>query len=177
MDEMKLKEAAKDVPIMKAAYNVGFNHGDETQFDVSSLGEMERLWEDFCKEEGCDVDSVDYVEYFGPWNTPDEMRDQIDLLRKKGYSDAADLLGNYVNGTNELNFIKSFICRKDHEGDFGRKTLRCLWTAYCQHQDLEPDTAVYDGTIHELWDLVGQGSTPDWCDFDSFDFYMGIFLA
>lgn len=44
------------------SYNVGFNDGDETQFDINSLSELEECWLMFCREEGCSPDSVDYVE-------------------------------------------------------------------------------------------------------------------
>lgn len=43
-------------------YNIGFNDGDETQFDAINLADLENLWRDFCKEERCELDSVDYVE-------------------------------------------------------------------------------------------------------------------
>lgn len=77
----------------------------------------------------------------------------------------------------ELDFIKNFIRERHYRGDFGRKTLRCLWTAYCYHQDLNPDTAPYDKTIYELWLLTDKEDTWDWCDFTSFDFYMGVYLS
>ena len=43
-------------------YNIGFNDGDETQFDAYNLKELEELWKDFCKENGFKENSVDYVE-------------------------------------------------------------------------------------------------------------------
>lgn len=63
---MTLRKAAKGVLRNRsravASYNIGFNVGDETQFDVRNMSELEECWKDFCKEEGCDPDSVDYVE-------------------------------------------------------------------------------------------------------------------
>lgn len=49
-----------------ASVNVGFdNNGreDETQFDITILDseELQKLFEGFCKEEGCKADSVLYV--------------------------------------------------------------------------------------------------------------------
>ena len=60
---MLIKEAAKDMVIINnRPYNVGINDGDETQFNPTDLDDLEDLWETFCKEEGCAIDSVDYVE-------------------------------------------------------------------------------------------------------------------
>lgn len=57
---MTLRKATKG--ITKGTYNIGFNDGDETQFDAKNITDLEELWFVFCKEEGCEVDSVDYVE-------------------------------------------------------------------------------------------------------------------
>lgn len=63
---MTLREAAKGVfpkeSRVAASYNIGFNDGDETQFDVRNMSELEECWKDFCKDEGCAMDSIDYVE-------------------------------------------------------------------------------------------------------------------
>lgn len=60
---MLIKEAAKGMVILNGhPYNIGFNDGDETQFNPTCLDDLEELWETFCKEEGCAIDSVDYVE-------------------------------------------------------------------------------------------------------------------
>ncbi len=60
---MTLRKAAEDVVNEKGTYNIGFNGGDEVQFDVENLVDLEELWRVFCKEEECVTDSVDYVEY------------------------------------------------------------------------------------------------------------------
>lgn len=58
-----LREAAKGVVTTGGGvYNIGFNDGDETQFDAYNLKELEELWKDFCKENGFKENSVDYVE-------------------------------------------------------------------------------------------------------------------
>lgn len=59
---MILRKAIKGKVRGKGTYNIGFNDGDETQFDATSLADLEDLWSNFCKEEGCREDSVDYVE-------------------------------------------------------------------------------------------------------------------
>lgn len=174
---MTLEEAAKGVDIEKAVYNIGFNDGDETQFDVQNFTDLEELWNDFCKMEGLNPDSIDYVNYVGKWERETSASEQIAMLRQDGYKIAAEMLESYVSGRNEFEFIKAFICQGHHRGDFGHKVLRCLWTTYCYHNNLEPDISVYDSTILELWHLIGEEITADWNDFDSFDFYMGVLLA
>ena len=58
-----LREAAEGVVTTGGGvYNIGFNDGDETQFDAYNLKELEDLWRDFCKENGFKENSVDYVE-------------------------------------------------------------------------------------------------------------------
>lgn len=42
-------------------YNIGFNDGDETQFDAYDLPELLECWIDFCAENGFQTNSVDYV--------------------------------------------------------------------------------------------------------------------
>ena len=45
-----LREAAEGVVTTGGGvYNIGFNDGDETQFDAYNLKELEELWRDFCK--------------------------------------------------------------------------------------------------------------------------------
>lgn len=59
---MTLRKAAKNIVRERGTYNIGFNGGDETQFDAENIDDLEDLWCCFCKEEGGGVDSVDYVE-------------------------------------------------------------------------------------------------------------------
>lgn len=32
-------------------YNIGFNDGDETQFDAQNLKDLQECWKGFCKDE------------------------------------------------------------------------------------------------------------------------------
>lgn len=43
-------------------YNIGFNDGDETQFDAYDLADLLDLWIEFCEENLFQTNSVDYVE-------------------------------------------------------------------------------------------------------------------
>lgn len=61
-----------------ASVNVGFdNNGreDETQFDIAILDseELQKLFEEFCKEEGCKADSVLYVDVVASAPTFDDL--------------------------------------------------------------------------------------------------------
>lgn len=72
--------------------------------------------------------------------------------------------------------------------------LRSLWTAFCLHNHLEPDTAAYDTLAAELYDALcaalgvedvpaPDGTTKDYDDgedadiFGEFDLWLGAFLA
>jgi hypothetical protein len=59
---MTLGKASYGLSVVKGTYNIGFNDGDETQFDVANYMELFELWIGFCKENDVDIDSVDYVE-------------------------------------------------------------------------------------------------------------------
>jgi hypothetical protein len=60
---MTLGKAAKGVVTSGGGvYNIGFNDGDETQFDAYNLPELLELWIGFCQENGFQTNSVDYVE-------------------------------------------------------------------------------------------------------------------
>lgn len=53
--------------------------------------------------------------------------------------------------SNELDFIVSFCKDVDLGYDSSREQLRCLWTAYALHHDLECDTEPYDRDLLYLW--------------------------
>ncbi len=60
---MTLAKAA--VGVVRAGggtYNIGFNDGDETQFDAYDLPELLECWIGFCAENDFQTNSVDYVE-------------------------------------------------------------------------------------------------------------------
>ena len=42
-------------------YNIGFNDGDETQFDVQNLNDLQEGWKEFCKDEKISQNCVNYV--------------------------------------------------------------------------------------------------------------------
>lgn len=56
------KAAVGAVRTGSGTYNIGFNDGDETQFDAYNLSELLECWIEFCAENGFQTNSVDYVE-------------------------------------------------------------------------------------------------------------------
>lgn len=62
---MTITEAGKGVVVRNRRgqpYRIGFNDGDETELDATSMKDLKELWESLCPEFGCETDSVDYVE-------------------------------------------------------------------------------------------------------------------
>lgn len=63
---MTLRKAAKGVFTKQssgiASYDIGFNDGDETQFDAHNLQDLLECWIEFCAENVFETNSVDYVE-------------------------------------------------------------------------------------------------------------------
>lgn len=67
-----------------------------------------------------------------------------------------------------------------------QRQLLSLWTAYCLHNDLSPDTEEYDRGIRQIWDIISadvfpkdipeDDDTESYC-FGAFDNYMAIFLV
>lgn len=63
---MTLRKAAVGiVTSYGGTYRIGFNDGDETEFDAKNLKDLEDLWKVFCEENGFKKCSVDYVERTG----------------------------------------------------------------------------------------------------------------
>lgn len=60
---MTLEKAAVGVVTSGlGTYNIGFNDGDETQFEAENLKELQDCWNGFCKDEKIHQNCVDYVE-------------------------------------------------------------------------------------------------------------------
>lgn len=58
---MTLGQSVKS-EISPGTYNIGFNDGDETQFDVENREELLECWIEFCSENCFQTNSIDYVE-------------------------------------------------------------------------------------------------------------------
>lgn len=79
----------------------------------------------------------------------------------------------------EFDYILEFI----EGGDFVQfvevKQLRALWTAFCLHHGLDPDTSTYNGYALEMWNYLEENLTCPWSSdrFENFDLFMGANLC
>lgn len=82
--------------------------------------------------------------------------------------------------TAEFDYMRSFVGEADFElDDLPLKQLRALWTAFCLHNNLDADTAIYDLYLSTLWEALLEngtgGSSSD--DFEEFDSHMAKYLV
>ena len=49
--------------------------------------------------------------------------------------------------------------------------LRCLWTAYCLHQNLDVDTAEYDNRMMEMWNVMQENESAPYSSLEYGRFY------
>ena len=79
----------------------------------------------------------------------------------------------------ELEYILCFAECGMFDFETYREQLRCLWTSYCFHHNLDVDTAKYDADLAEIWEKVSEteSDTSDWSDLDSFDMFMCKYLV
>lgn len=113
-----------------------------------------------------------------------EEKEILHILRLDGYGYAANWIedlqealeraNNQINQEAELKYMKQFAVESCFDTDGSHDQLRCLWTAYCFHHELDVDTADYDADLREVWEAVAEveRDTADWSDFDSFDRFM-----
>lgn len=82
---MKLEDVIKGIRFVKGgSYNVGFNNGDETQFDVDTFEDLQECWIDFCSDNDIPTDCVDYVDYAGQTEQEPKQRMFIAYRRYEG---------------------------------------------------------------------------------------------
>jgi hypothetical protein len=85
----------------------------------------------------------------------------------------------YLGRKGELNYLFAFVRENCFDSELCCDQLRSLWTTYCLHNELDPDTAQYDNDILALW-LEVEATESDnvfWNDFDSFDNFMCCYLV
>lgn len=82
-----------------------------------------------------------------------------------------------------------FICEYAIDNDFGygaaRHQLRCLWTAYCIHNEIYRNSEIYNLKISQLWDCVKENRSNPWVDkenktepdLDRFDMFMSELVS
>lgn len=47
----------------------------------------------------------------------------------------------------EFNYMLAFVVESSFENELSRDQLRCLWTAYCFHNNLDADTYEYESPL------------------------------
>ena len=86
-----------------------------------------------------------------------------------------------MDRTNEFQYILDFSRENsfDTEDEVCCHQLRSLWTAYCLHHDLTPDTAKYDNECLTIWVRMESENVPHsyWKNFDVFEWWMGEHLS
>jgi len=74
----------------------------------------------------------------------------------------------------EQEYMMAFARENCFDSEVCCDQLRSLWTAYCLHHNLDPDTAQYDNAAYNLWEAV-EATEPNnafYSNFDSFDNFM-----
>lgn len=82
---------------------------------------------------------------------------------------------NEDNHTQEFEFLKSFAQESFLDVESCRNQLKSLWTAYCIHQNLDVDTALYDEDMMRLWNTVQESEcdvSDVWENFEQFDNFL-----
>lgn len=84
-----------------------------------------------------------------------------------------------MNRYDELQYLLAFARENCFDSEICCDQLRSLWTAYCLHHGLDPDTAQYDNDMLTLWVEVEATESDNvfWSDFDSFDDFMCVYLV
>lgn len=77
----------------------------------------------------------------------------------------------------EFDFLKAFVWVNSVNSlreTKARENLRILWTAFCLHHGLVPNTKKYGYYITRLWECVDNGNVDDpaWKEFSEFFWYL-----
>lgn len=93
-----------------------------------------------------------------------------------------------IDKNNELQYIKDFIKESDDQYYYSFlhwQQLLSLWTTYCLHHNLTPDTYEYDTTVRRLYDQISSQlkeknleiTNTRFKTYKEYDLYMGQQLA
>ena len=74
----------------------------------------------------------------------------------------------------ELSYILHFARESEFDNELICQQIRCLWTAYCLHNNLDPDTAAFDKDLSLVWNVISdtEDDTAYWNNLDSFSNYL-----
>lgn len=104
------------------------------------------------------------------------VRQQVEMLRRDGYADAADIIvrqDSQFNLVKEFEYMAEFAAGNDSGDLLTREQLRALWTTYCIHIGAAVDTALYDSDLRRIWaQVTNAGQARGYRDFDDFDDFM-----
>lgn len=93
-----------------------------------------------------------------------------------------------INKKDELQYIKNFT-KETNDGFYYNRIywyqLHCLWTAYCLHHNLMPDTYEYDTEIQQIFEQIKSQlkekglkiRNTQFKSYKEYDLYMGQYLA
>ena len=77
----------------------------------------------------------------------------------------------------ELVYVKSFAMGIENWAEqLSLNQLRCLWTAYCLHQNMTVDTFSYDNELKQVWRDM-RGADQIFVDYDAFCNFMAAYLV
>ncbi len=77
-----------------------------------------------------------------------------------------------------LDFAANSVMSGDRSIDPAADQLESLWTAYCLHWNLEPDTASYDSDALKVWNTLMENENQSaYVTFEDFDVHMGQWLC
>ncbi len=77
----------------------------------------------------------------------------------------------------ELVYVKTFALDIENwDEPILLNQLRCLWTAYCFHQNMMVDTFSYDNELEQVWNDM-RGANKIFADYNDFYNFMAAYLV
>ena len=136
-------------------------YSDVEQVSIYSVDEVPK--------DGEEEKNKKFIRSFGIYKEP---KKEINITHKE-----FQYILNFVK--DEIINISYYILGVKNEDDYDKhiifRQLRSLWTSYCMHEDLVPDTLQYDVKFSEIYKEI-QKEIPT-IPFESFDLFMGGNLA
>ena len=90
---------------------------------------------------------------------------------------AVDELDRNIQKDRELKYLFEFAKGAIFSDGSDLQVLRCLWTAYCFHFDLNVDTQPYDTMLYRLWNIVGQNRSCTFENVDDLDSFLCAYMV
>ena len=134
---------------------------------AQNYGENEVLWTDY---DATDVVAHDFDE---------DAFEEDDFEESCRPTQSLDDEPDFDYEDDEYIFMVDFAENNGFDEDICRDQFRMLWTSFCLHNDLDPDTVKYDNNLRKLWAVVEREEecTADWSDFSSFEDFMSKYLV